>query len=62
MIQEVQTNVDAMLHSVLDVVHSHVKMKVLHMVLMFDEIATEKHICWDPKTNYFLGVCRQHAS
>jgi hypothetical protein len=61
-IQEVQTNVDATLHSVLDVVHSHVKAKVLHTVLMFDEIATEKRIRWDPKTNHFLGVCRQHAS
>jgi hypothetical protein len=28
---------------------------------MFDELATEKRIRWDPKTNYFLGVCRQHA-
>jgi len=35
--------------------------KVLHTVLMFDELATEKRIRWDPKTNYFLGVCREHA-
>ena len=28
---------------------------------MFDEIATEKRIRWDPKTNYFLGLCREHA-
>lgn len=28
---------------------------------MFDEIATEKHLHWDPKTNYFLGFCREHA-
>jgi hypothetical protein len=65
-IQEVQMNVNVTLHSVLNVVYSHVKVKVLHMVLMFvlmfDEITTEKRICWDPKTNYFLGVCRQHAS
>ena len=61
-IQEVQTNVDATLHGVLDVVHSHVKVKVLHTVLMFDEIATERRLRWDPKTNFFLGVCRQHAS
>ena len=60
--QEVQTNVDASLHSVLDVVHSHINLNVLHTVLMFDEIAAEKRIRWDPKTNFFLGVCRQHAS
>ena len=28
---------------------------------MFDELATEKRICWDPKTNYFLGLCREHS-
>ena len=28
------------------------------MVLMFDELATEKRIRWDPKTNCFLGLCR----
>ena len=62
MVQEVEANVDATLHSVLDVVHSQIKLKVLHAVVMFDELTTEKRIRWDPKTNYFLGVCRQHAS
>jgi hypothetical protein len=28
---------------------------------MFDELATEKRIRWDDKTNNFLGVCRQHG-
>lgn len=27
---------------------------------MFDEIATEKRLWWDPSTNIFLGVCREH--
>ena len=61
-VQEVQMNVDATLHSVLDVVHSHIKLKVIHTILMFDELAVEKRIRWDPRTNLFLGVCRQHAS
>jgi hypothetical protein len=61
-VKEVETNVDATLCSVLDVVHDQIKLKVLHTVVMFDEIATEKRIRWDPKTNFFLGVCRQHAS
>ncbi|KAF8876186.1 hypothetical protein CPB85DRAFT_1171578, partial [Mucidula mucida] len=32
-----------------------------HMVLMFDELSNEKRIHWDDLTNYFLGVCRDHA-
>ena len=53
---------DATLHSVLDVVHSQIKSKVLHTVVMFDELATEKRIRWEQKTNFFVGVCRQHTS
>ena len=47
----------------LDVLHRQIGMdsKVLHAVVMFDEIAAEKRMRWDPKTNHFLGVCRQHA-
>jgi hypothetical protein len=45
----------------LDVIHSQTVSKVVHAVVMFDELATEKRIRWDPKSNYFLGVCRQHA-
>jgi len=54
---EVQKNVVANLGSVLDVI----KTQVRHAVLMFDELATEKRLRWDPKTNYFLGFCREHA-
>lgn len=32
-----------------------------HAVLMFDELATEKRIRWDSKTNKFLGICREHG-
>ncbi len=28
---------------------------------MLDEIATEKRIRWDDKSNKFLGVCRAHG-
>jgi hypothetical protein len=57
MAAEVQKNIVVNLASVLDVI----KMRICHVVLMFDEIATEKCLCWDPKTNYFLGFCREHA-
>ena len=60
---QVRSNVNATLRSVLDVLHRQIGMdsKVLHTVVMFDELAAEKRIRWDPKTNHFLGVCRQHA-
>jgi hypothetical protein len=61
-VEQVQKNLEATLGGVLDVLHSRVQSGgVLHAVVMFDELATEKRIRWDPNTNYFLGVCRQHA-
>ena len=30
-------------------------------MVMFSKLAIEKRICWDPKTNYFLGVCQQYV-
>ena len=46
----------------LEVIHSqNQSSKSVHAVLMFDELATEKRIRWDPRTNNFLGVCRAHA-
>ena len=62
-VDQVRSNVNATLRSMLGVLHSQIGegAKVLHTVVMFDELAAEKRIRWDPKTNYFLGVCRQHA-
>ncbi|KAF6755550.1 hypothetical protein DFP72DRAFT_1008601 [Ephemerocybe angulata] len=34
---------------------------VRHAVLMFDELACEKRIRWNPRTNEFLGLCREHG-
>ena len=34
--------------------------RVLHQVLMFDEISVEKRPRYDEKTNKFLGLCREH--
>jgi hypothetical protein len=58
-INEVQKNVEATFTGVLDVMH---ELKVIHAVVMFDEIAAEKRIHWDLKSNHFLGVCREHAN
>lgn len=57
-INEIKKNVEATFGSVLDVVHES---KAVHAIVMFDKLATEKRIHWDPKSNYFLGVCREHA-
>ncbi|KAH9960237.1 hypothetical protein BGW80DRAFT_1136508, partial [Lactifluus volemus] len=34
--------------------------KIIHEVVMLDELATEKRIRWDDSTNKFLGTCREH--
>jgi hypothetical protein len=61
-IEQVQKNLEATIGGVLDVLHNRVQTGgVIHAVVMFDELATEKRIRWDQKTNLFLGVCRQHA-
>ena len=59
--KQVRANVKATFDGILDVVHSQNRSKFIHTVLMFDKLATEKRIRWDPKTNYFLGLCREHA-
>ena len=61
-VEQVQKNLEATLGGVLDVLHSQVQPGgVLHAVVMFDKLATEKRFRWDPKTNNFLEVCRQHT-
>jgi hypothetical protein len=58
-VTEVLKNINAMFESILNLVVT--KSSVHHVVLMFDELALEKRLRWDPKTNHFLGLCRQHA-
>ncbi|KAJ7648621.1 hypothetical protein DFH06DRAFT_997187 [Mycena polygramma] len=56
---EVAQNVQSCFEGIAEVLTAK---KVVHQVLMFDEIATEQRIRWDDKTNNFLGVCRAHGS
>ena len=56
---EVSTNVSATFSNVLEIIQSRIP--VLHTVVAFDELATEKRARWDPKTNFFLGICREHG-
>jgi hypothetical protein len=55
---EIGKNIDACFESINDILQSR---KVVHQILMLDEIATEKRLRWDHKTNCFLGVCREHG-
>lgn len=55
---EISKNLRACFDSIKEVLASR---KVVHQVLMLDEIATEKRLRWDHKTNNFLGICREHA-
>jgi len=58
---EVMKNFNSTFESILDLFVTSSSARVRHIVLMFDELALEKRLRWDPKTNHFLGLCRQHA-
>ncbi|TEB26937.1 hypothetical protein FA13DRAFT_1795190 [Coprinellus micaceus] len=58
---EISTNVMLTFEGLLDALKLRDGVWCVHAVLMFDEITTEKRIHWDPKTNKFLGVCREHG-
>ena len=60
-IDQVATNLQSSLGCILDVTQEHRKGKMLHGVVIFDEIATEKWIHWDPKSNMFLGLCQERG-
>jgi len=60
-VEEVRANVEATFDGVLEVIHGQNCSKFIHTVLMFNELATEKRVHWDLKTNYFLWLCREHA-
>lgn len=57
-IKEVMANILACLESIQDLLGTGT---IVHLVGMFDEIATEKRIRWDDLTNHFLGLCREHG-
>lgn len=55
---EIQKNIEACFESISEILLGQ---KVVHQILMLDEIATEKRLRWDHSTNHLLGVCREHA-
>ncbi|KAJ8468990.1 hypothetical protein ONZ45_g17046 [Pleurotus djamor] len=36
--------------------------KIIHQVLMFDELKVESRLRYDDRTNFILGTCREHSS
>jgi hypothetical protein len=60
--EQVQMNVKVTFNGLLEVIHrQNPGSNFVHAVLMFDELVTEKRLQWDPKTNYFFGICQEHA-
>ena len=56
---EVLKNISSTFDGILDLMR--VSQNLVHGILMFDELATEKRPRWDDKSNKFLGVCREHG-
>lgn len=59
--KEVSKNVEMSFEGMEDVMKPPPGAQNNHAVLMFDEIATEKRLRWEPKTDMLVGVCREHA-
>ncbi|KAJ7834961.1 hypothetical protein B0H14DRAFT_3708784 [Mycena olivaceomarginata] len=57
-IQEIEANIDA--YTAGEAIPTGPP-RIVHRVLMLDEIAVEKRARWDNKTNMILGACREHS-
>ena len=57
---ELEHNISATFESLLDILGGSAR-KALHAVIMFNELAVEKHPHWDDKSNKILGVCCEHG-
>ncbi|KAJ7355473.1 hypothetical protein DFH08DRAFT_954947 [Mycena albidolilacea] len=57
-IQEIEANIDA--YTAGEAIPTGPP-RIVHRVLMLDEIAVEKRVRWDNKTNMILGACREHS-
>jgi hypothetical protein len=57
-VSEVEHNLPSVLSdSLLDTLRK-LSANPIHLILMIDKIAVEKHLRWDSKTNKILGICR----
>ncbi|KAJ7460136.1 hypothetical protein FB451DRAFT_1045409, partial [Mycena latifolia] len=58
-VPDIEYNIDACLDASPDPDADHPR--IIHQILMLDEIATEKRARYDDRTNMVVGVCRQHG-
>ncbi|KAJ7633914.1 hypothetical protein DFH06DRAFT_1437364 [Mycena polygramma] len=59
LVKEIEYNIDACLDAYPE--DAGEGPRIVHQVLMLDEIATEKRARYDDRTNKVVGVCRQHG-
>ena len=57
---EIEGNIAASFKAISDLLGASTQ-KMLHAVIMFDEISVEARPRWDDKTNNILGVCHEHG-
>jgi len=57
---EIECNIATTFKPVCDILKTSLQ-KILHAVIMFDEISVESCPCWDDKSNKILGVCHEHG-
>ncbi|EIW76992.1 hypothetical protein CONPUDRAFT_62603, partial [Coniophora puteana RWD-64-598 SS2] len=60
--QELAFNLDASLSVIQKELQAITAGGTLHAVLMFDELAVEKRLRWDDRTNCILGIARESVS
>ncbi|KAJ7900447.1 hypothetical protein B0H13DRAFT_1622421 [Mycena leptocephala] len=63
-VEEIESNIDSCLDATGEFSASKsqgMSVRIVHQVLMLDEIATEKRARYDDRNNKVVGVCRQHG-
>ncbi|KAJ7914390.1 hypothetical protein B0H13DRAFT_1873065 [Mycena leptocephala] len=63
-IEEIEANIDSCLDATAEFSASKsqgMPVRIVHQILMLDEIATEKRARYDDRNNKVVGVCRQHG-
>ncbi|SJL10364.1 uncharacterized protein ARMOST_13750 [Armillaria ostoyae] len=54
----IQKNVGSSFAAITEIVQ---KKRIVHQSVMFDEIKCELRARWNPRTNFILGICREHG-
>ncbi|KAJ6491055.1 hypothetical protein C8R45DRAFT_826083, partial [Mycena sanguinolenta] len=57
--EDIEHNIDACLEALPE--EPDDRPRILHQVLLLDEVSTEKRVRYDDRTNKVVGVCREHG-